>query len=98
MKKDAFTLLEMIVVVMIVSVLFLLTLPNVTKVMDAVDSKACNALTKVADTAVVQYKLDYGRNPGSIDDLVNAGYLTAEQTTCSNGSHLYLADGHAQAH
>ncbi len=94
-KRDAFTLLEMVVVVMIISILFLLTVPNVTKVIDSVDTKACNAMTKVVDTAIVQFKLDYGELPGSISDLVTAGYLTEEQTSCSNGKALYLSNGHA---
>ena len=94
-KKKAFTLLEMIVVVMIISILFLLTVPNVTKVINSVDNKACNAMTKVIDAAVVQFKLDYDTMPSGISDLVNAGYITESQTTCSNGKSLYLADGHA---
>jgi len=95
MRKKGFTLLEMIVVVMIIAVLFLLTLPNVSKVMSTVDQKACDALTKVVDTAIVQYKLEYGKNPGSISDLVSAGLLREDQTSCPDGSSLSLSDGHA---
>ena len=95
MKKKGFTLLEMIVVVMIVSILFLLTVPNVTKVINSVDNTACDAMTKVVDAAVVQYKLDNNRMPNSISDLVSGGYLNEDQLTCSNGKNLYLVDGHA---
>ncbi len=94
-RKDAFTLLEMIVVVMIISILFLLTVPNVTKVIHSVDEKACNAMTKVIDTAIVQYKLDHDVIPSSIGDLVAGGYITDTQTSCANGKSLYLQDGHA---
>lgn len=94
MKKKGFTLLEMIVVVMIISILFLLTLPNVSKVINSVDNRACVVMTKVVDSAIAQFKLDYGTMPNSITDLVNGGYLTDEQTTCSNGKNLYLEDGH----
>lgn len=94
-KKEAFTLLEMIVVVMIISILFLLTVPNVAKLIESVDAKACDALTKVIDTAVVQFKLDYDTMPSSIQDLVNGGYISESQTTCSNGKVLRLVDGHA---
>ena len=83
--KKAFTLLEMIVVVMIISILFLLTIPNVSKIIGSVDNKACDALTKVIDTAIVQYKLDHDAMPNSLDDLVSGNYITANQTTCSNG-------------
>lgn len=93
--KKAFTLLEMIVVVMIISILFLLTVPNVSRIINSVDNKACDALTKVIDTAIVQYKLDNDEVPLNINDLVNGGYITARQSTCSNGKQLYIVDGHA---
>lgn len=95
MKKKGFTLLEMIVVVMIIAVLFLLTIPNVSKVLNSVDDKACDALTKVVDSAIVQFKLDYDEYPGSVQDLINAGYLTEKQATCSNGKAISIEDGHA---
>ena len=94
MKKSGFTLLEMVVVVIIVSILMLLTIPNVSKVISSVDSKACDALTKVVDGAIAQFKLDYGTLPNSITDLVNGGYLDEDQTRCSNGESLQIVDGH----
>lgn len=94
MRKAGFTLLEMVVVIMIVSVLLLLTVPNVSRVIDSVDDNACAALAKVADAAIVEFKLEYGQYPNSINDLVAAGYLDANQISCSNGRPLYIADGH----
>ncbi len=94
MNRKGFTLLEMVVVVIIVSILFLLTIPNVSKVISSVDSKACKALTKVVDSAIVQFRLDYGSDPNSLSDLVNGGYLEADQTSCSNGNALTIIDGH----
>ena len=94
MNKKGFTLLEMVVVVIIVSILLLLTIPNVSKVINSVDSKACDALVKVVDSAIAQFKLDYGTLPNSINDLVNGGYLDSSQTKCSNGSSLTIMDGH----
>ena len=95
MYKKGFTLLEMIVVVMIVAVLFLLTIPNVSKVIGTVDNKACDAQCKVVDSASVQYRLEYGEMPNSITDLVSAGLLEENQTSCSNGKSIYFIDGHA---
>ena len=94
MVKKGFTLLEMVVVVIIISVLFLLTVPNVSRVIDSVDNKACSAMTKVVDSAIAQFKLDYGTMPNSMADLVNGGYLNENQTTCSNGKNLVIYDGH----
>lgn len=93
-KNDGFTLLEMIVVVLIISALFLLTIPNISRVINSVDSRACNALTKVVDSAIVQFKLDYGEYPRSLSDLYVAGYIDESQTKCSNGTSLTIEDGH----
>ena len=92
--KKGFTLLEMVVVVIVISILFLLTVPNVSKVIGSIDNKACKAMTKVIDSAIAQFKLDYGTMPNSITDLVSAGYLTPEQTSCSSGEALIIVDGH----
>ena len=94
MKNKGFTLLEMVIVVIIISILLLLTVPNVSKVINSVDTKACKALTKVVDSAIVQFRLDYGTNPNSITDLVNGGYLDESQSKCANGQTLSIVDGH----
>ena len=94
MNRKGFTLLEMVVVVIIISILLLLTIPNVSKVISSVDSKACQALTKVVDAAIVQFRLDYGSEPSSLTDLVNGGYLDEDQTHCSGGESLVISDGH----
>ena len=95
MKKRGFTLLEMIVVVLIISILFLLTIPNVNKVMTSVEDVGCDALTKVIDAAIVEFKLDYNEYPTSLGDLVSGGYISEEQTRCSNGKAITIVDGHA---
>ena len=56
--KKGFTLLEMIIVVTIVSILFLLTVPNIQKVIGVVDDKGCEAQIKVVDSAILEYRLD----------------------------------------
>ncbi len=94
MNKKGFTLLEMVVVVIIISILLLLAIPNISKVISSVDSKACHALTKVVDSAIAQFRLDYGTLPGSLTDLVNGGYLEPDQTSCADGTSLSIVDGH----
>lgn len=94
MKNKGFTLIEMVVVVIIISILLLLTIPNVSKVISSVDSKACDALAKVVDAGIAQFRLDYGTYPNSIADLVNGGYIDQNQTSCANGGSLSIVDGH----
>lgn len=97
MKDKAFTLLEMIVVVMVISILFLISLPNIANVINSVDNVGCNALTKVVDAAIVEFKLDYGEFPLSVDELITAGYLSSEQAKCSNGKRIVVENGRAYA-
>lgn len=80
--KKGFTLLEMIIVICIISILYILTVPNIQKVLGIVQKKGCDALVKVVDSAIIQYHLEHESNPGNINDLINAGLLTQEQTHC----------------
>ncbi len=96
-KDKGFTLLEMVIVVSIIAVLFLLTVPNIQKVLSVVNEKGCEAQVKVVDSAILQYRLQYDENPGSISDLINAGYLSAAQSTCRDGRNISISNGQAYA-
>ncbi|MEG0177342.1 competence type IV pilus major pilin ComGC [Anaerorhabdus sp.] len=93
--KKGFTLLEMIIVVSVLSILFLLAVPNIQKVMKIVDEKGCKAMMKVVDSAILQYRLDYDEYPGDIYDLVNAGLMNEEQIQCSSSQSVGISDGQA---
>ncbi len=95
--KKGFTLLEMIIVVAIISVLFILSVPNIQKVLGVIHKKGCDALVKVTDAAIVEYRLENGRDPGSTADLVRAGFMTNEQTKCEDGRTISIYGGQAQA-
>ena len=96
--KKGFTLLEMIIVISVLSILFLLTVPNIQKVMNIVDKKGCEALTKVVDSAILQYKLEFDEYPSDVYDLVQAGLLDDTQTQCNDNQQIYIENGHAYAH
>lgn len=93
--RKGFTLLEMTIVVLIISVLFLLTVPNIQKTLKIVNSKGCKALEKVADSAIIQYKLEYDEYPGNVQDLISAGLLTEDQAKCDGSHTLVISDGQA---
>jgi competence protein ComGC len=94
-KKAGFTLLEMTIVILIISVLFLLSVPNIKKTLGIVNNKGCKALEKVADAAILQYRMEYDEYPGSTGDLVGAGLLTEDQVTCDGEKTLTISDGQA---
>ena len=93
--KKGFTLLEMVIVILIISILFLLAVPNIRKTMDVVNSKGCKAMEKVGDAAILQYKLENGDYPSSVSELVSAGFLTEDQITCDGDHQMTIVDGRA---
>ena len=95
--KKGFTLLEMIVVLAILSVLFLLSIPNIQKVLSLVETKGCEAQVKVVDTAIIQFKLIYNEYPSNVDDLVYAELLSNNQTQCQNKKRIIIRNGQAYA-
>lgn len=98
MKKrlhQGFTLLEMTIVVIIISVIFLLSVPSIKKTLGVVNTKGCKAMEKVADSAILQYKMEYDRYPGSTADLISAGLLTKDQVKCDGDRNLVISDGQA---
>ncbi|MCI6272960.1 MAG: prepilin-type N-terminal cleavage/methylation domain-containing protein [Erysipelotrichaceae bacterium] len=95
--KKGFTLLEMIIVVSVLSILFLLAVPNISKVMKSIEDKGCDALVKVVDTAIIQYKLDFDEYPNSTSDLINSGLLNENQIKCKNNKIINILNGQAYA-
>ena len=79
-KKNAgFTLIEMLIVLMIITVLLILFVPNLAKQADSIDAKGNEALTKVIETQCEMYYLDHNKRPTNYNDLENGGYISEEQ-------------------
>lgn len=88
-NNKAFTLLEMLMVMFIISVLLLLTIPNITKHKSGVEDTGCEAYADMVQTQVSAYEMVEGELPSSLDQLVSAGYITS--ATCSDGTALTLS-------
>lgn len=74
-NQKGFTLVEMLVVLLIISVLILITVPNVTKHFKTVDDKGCEAYIKMVQGQVEAYKIAQLQYPTSFQDLIDSGYL-----------------------
>lgn len=94
--KKGFTLLEMIVVIAVISLLFLLTIPNIQKVMSIIQRKGCDAQLKIVDTAILEYSLEFDVTPDSMDQLVQEGFLSEEQVKCETNEEIIIEDGQAE--
>lgn len=91
-NEKAFTLIEMLVVLLIISVLIILIVPNLSTSSKGIDDKGCEALITVAQTQVNLFYLEKRRYPTDLNEMVRGNYLTEEQTKCSNNV-VFVIDG-----
>ncbi|HFI0695095.1 TPA: competence type IV pilus major pilin ComGC [Streptococcus suis] len=78
LKNKAFTLVEMLVVLLIVSVLLLLFVPNLSKQKEAVKESGGAAVVKVVESQMELYELEHDKE-ATVADLQAAGYITEKQ-------------------
>lgn len=89
-KESGFTLIEMLIVLLIISVLIILIVPNLSNSSKGIDDQGCDALISVAQAQVNLYYLENRTYPDDLQQLVAAGYLTDKQTQCTNGEILII--------
>ncbi|WP_257131676.1 competence type IV pilus major pilin ComGC [Bacillus sp. AFS017336] len=81
-EQNAFTLIEMLIVLTIISLLLLLVIPNLGKQQESIQSKGCLALQKMVQSSVEAYRLDNEQLPESLSSLKEQGYITTYK--CKN--------------
>lgn len=91
--QKGFTLIEMMVVLLIISVLILIAIPNVTKHSATIDEKGCQAYIKMVQGQVEAYRIDKKAVPVDVADLVANNYLNVGETTCPNGRAIEITSG-----
>lgn len=92
-NQKGFTLVEMLIVLLVISVLIVLAIPNIGKHFETVDSKGCEAYVSMVQGQVEAYRLEKNEYPTTLDDLKNAEYLKADNMTCPNGEEIEIVDG-----
>lgn len=90
-NENGFTLIEMMIVLLVISVLLIITVPNITKHNSTINSKGCDAFIKMVEGQVQAYSIDKKKSPASLDELVDDGYLSG--TKCPDGRTVSLTDG-----
>lgn len=86
-NQKGFTLIEMLIVLLIISVLIILIVPNLGEKSKDVNKKGCEALVTVVQAEVDSYYLDKKKYPKSIGEM-GPDYIKKEQKTCPNGNTL----------
>ncbi|MEC1180085.1 competence type IV pilus major pilin ComGC [Metasolibacillus meyeri] len=83
-NEKGFTLVEMLIVLLIVSVLILVTIPNITKHFASIDDKGCSAYITMIQGQVEAYKIDHMTTP-TVQDLFSENYIESEEARCPSG-------------
>lgn len=95
-NERAFSLIEMMIVLLIISVLILIAIPNVTKHSESIDNKGCDAYIAMVQGQVEAYKMDTKEYPSQMEQLATAGYFP-ETPQCPDGRSLSIAEGKVTA-
>jgi competence protein ComGC len=83
-NEKGFTLIEMMIVMLVISVLLMVTIPNVAKHNSNINNKGCDAYVKMVQAQVQAYEMDKNEIP-TLDDLKTEGYLKNDAKGCPNG-------------
>ncbi|MBA2873460.1 competence type IV pilus major pilin ComGC [Thermaerobacillus caldiproteolyticus] len=87
MNEKGFTLIEMLIVLMVISVLLLITIPNVTKHNSMINNKGCEAFIKTVQAQVKAYEMEKNAIP-TLQQLVDEKYIKSNQ--CPNGHKIQI--------
>lgn len=92
-NQAGFTLIEMMIVLLVISVLLIITIPNVTKNNSTINNKGCEAFVRMVEGQVQAYRLDNDDKIPTLEELAKEGYLKGKKdkdgnvtgTSCPNG-------------
>ncbi|MCM3729776.1 prepilin-type N-terminal cleavage/methylation domain-containing protein [Neobacillus cucumis] len=86
--EKGFTLIEMMIVMLIISVLLMITIPNVAKHNSNINNKGCEAYVKMVQAQVQSYQMEKNKIP-TLGELQTAGYLR-DVKGCPNGQEVAI--------
>lgn len=89
-QQSGFTLIEMMIVMLIISVLLIITIPNVAKHNANINNKGCEAYVKMVQAQVESYEMDHNHEVPTISDLKEENYLREDISGCPNGNDVVI--------
>ncbi|AIM15594.1 MULTISPECIES: competence type IV pilus major pilin ComGC [Neobacillus] len=87
-NENGFTLIEMMIVMLVISILLIVTIPNVGKHNSNINKKGCDAYVKMVQSQVEAYKMDKNKVP-TLEELKSEGYLN-DTKGCPNGKQIEI--------
>ncbi|MCI2254562.1 competence protein ComG [Domibacillus sp. PGB-M46] len=80
----------MMIVLLVITVLPSIAIPNVAKQSKNINKKGCSAYLHMVQGQVQAYRIDNGTLPSSVSTLVTDGYLRDDETACPGGGALTI--------
>ena len=88
-NERGFTLIEMLIVMLIITVLLFIAIPNIIKHSASVHKKGCEAYIHMVKGQVQAYQVEKNtKTVPTLDKLVSEGYVTHK--TCPNGKKIEI--------
>jgi len=84
--ERGFTLIEMMIVLLIISILLLIAVPAMTKSNSTVKAKTCESTVKAVQSQVAAYKMENDEFPDSLKTLEDGKYI--DRVVCPGGKAL----------
>ena len=88
--EKGFTLIEMMIVLVIISILLLIAVPNLAKNQNMASQKGCEATKDLIITQYYAYEIENGESPDDLEVLKTHGYI--DKLTCPNGDEVNLGN------
>ncbi|MFY4776302.1 competence type IV pilus major pilin ComGC [Metabacillus sp. RGM 3146] len=86
-NQKGFTLIEMLIVLLVITILLLITIPNIAKHNANIQSKGCEGLKDMIQAQSSAYEMKEGKK-ATISDLETEKYINTNK--CPNGTTLNL--------
>lgn len=90
-RDDGFTMIEMMIVLLIITVLLLIAVPNIVKNNHVAQSKGCDATIQLLEAQVGAYEVEHLQKPTSLEALREEGYV--DRIVCPDNTPLILENG-----
>ncbi len=91
MNQKGFTLTELMIVLIVISGLMFLIIPNISNTKESLDHKSCEAYVELVNTQIQAYVIDHNMLPSDLQTLVDENYI--KSTTCFDGTSISYIDG-----
>lgn len=87
-NQKGFTLVEMMVVLLVISILLVITIPNITKHQSSINGKGQEAYIKMVEGQVQAYQMEHNKTP-TVQELKLEGYL--KETATPFGKNIVIS-------